>query len=148
MDNSFVIVQPEQSQFRAYGPVIRVQNASNTQTFCDLDEHRAIFNIDYLPLRSLADVQRKPENIRVGLTDMDEAGGNKKIHESVQLELSNSVRIQFPCFVANHDNLQSIPCFELADELDHFGIWFRLGEHKASKLSRSKRSFLVEDDPT
>jgi hypothetical protein len=48
MDNSFVIVQPEQSQFRACGPVIRVQNASNTQTFCDLDEHRAIFNIDYL----------------------------------------------------------------------------------------------------
>jgi hypothetical protein len=39
------------------------------------------------------------------------------------------VRIQFPCFVADHDNLQSIPCLKPADQLDHFGIWPRLGEH-------------------
>ena len=37
MDDSFVIPQSERSQFRARGPVIRVKNASNPQTFRDLD---------------------------------------------------------------------------------------------------------------
>src|SRR5208337_3159973 len=48
MDGSFVIPQSERSQFLARGPIIRVKNASNPQTFRDLDEHRGVFDIDHL----------------------------------------------------------------------------------------------------
>src|ERR1039458_6787909 len=81
MDVFFVILQSERSQFRAGGFVIRVKNASNPQSFRDLDEHRGVFDIGYLPGWRLADVQRKPKDVRVGLTEVDEAGGNKRIHK-------------------------------------------------------------------
>jgi hypothetical protein len=55
-DTSSVIAQSQQSQFRARGPVIRVENASNPQTFRDLDEHRGVFDIDHLPGWRLGDV--------------------------------------------------------------------------------------------
>src|ERR1019366_5545988 len=90
----FVILQSERSQFRARGPVIRVKNASNPQTFRDLDEHRGVFDIDYLPGWCLGDVQRNPKDVHVGLAETDEAGGNKGIYKSIQLELSNPIRIQ------------------------------------------------------
>jgi len=106
MDDSIVIPQSERSQFRARGPVIRVKNASNPQTFRDLDEHRGVFDIDYLPGRRLSDVQRKPKDLGIGLADVNEAGGNKRIHKLVQLELSNPIRIQFARFVADHDDFQ------------------------------------------
>src|SRR5512135_2521773 len=102
MDDALVILQSERSQFRAGGPVIRVKNASNPQTFRDLDEHRGVFDIDYLPCRRLGDVQRKPKDVRVRLVEVDEAGGNESIHKLVQLELPNPVRIQFAPFVADH----------------------------------------------
>jgi hypothetical protein len=57
MDGSFVILQSERSQFRTRGPEIRVKNASNPQTFLDLDEHRGVFDIDCLPGWRLGDVQ-------------------------------------------------------------------------------------------
>jgi hypothetical protein len=47
MHDSFAILQSQQSQFRARGPVIRVKNAWNPQAFRDLDEHRGVFDIDY-----------------------------------------------------------------------------------------------------
>ena len=109
INGTFVILQSERSQFRARGPVIRVKNASNPQTFRDLDEHRGVFDIDHLPGWRLGDVQRKPKDVRVGLADVDEAGGNKRIHKPVQLELSNPIRIQFPRFVADHGDLQPVP---------------------------------------
>jgi hypothetical protein len=124
MDDSFVILQSERRQFLARGHVIRVKNASNPQVFRDLDEHRGVFDIDCLPGWHLGDVQRKPKDVRVGLADVDEAGRNEKIHKPVQLELSNPVRIQFPCFVADHCDLQPVPDFELSDHLDHPGVWF------------------------
>jgi hypothetical protein len=67
MDDSCVILQSERSQLRARGPVIRVKNASNPQTFRDLDEDRGVFDIDCLPGWRLGDVQRKPKDVRVGL---------------------------------------------------------------------------------
>src|SRR5664280_52550 len=76
----FFVLQSERSQFRARGPVIRVENASNPQTFRDLDEHRGVFDIDDLPGWHLGDVQRKPKDVRVGLADVDEAGGDEGIH--------------------------------------------------------------------
>jgi len=48
MDDSFVILQSERSQFRARRLVIRVKNASNPQTFRDLDEHRGVFDVTIL----------------------------------------------------------------------------------------------------
>jgi len=108
MDGSFVMPQAECGQLRNCGWVICVQNASNPQTFRDLHKQRGVFQINDLLGWHLADVQRKMENIRVRSSDVDEAGGSKAIHKSVQLELADSIHIQFPCFIADHDNLQSI----------------------------------------
>ena len=58
MDDPSVILQSERSQFRESGLVIRVKNTSNPQTFRDLDEHRGVFDIDFLPGWRLGDVQR------------------------------------------------------------------------------------------
>jgi hypothetical protein len=93
MDDTFAILQSERSQFCARGSVIHVKNASNPQTFRDPDEHRGIFDIDHLPRWRLGDVQRKPKDVRVGLANVDEAGGNKRIHKPVELELLNPVSI-------------------------------------------------------
>jgi hypothetical protein len=147
MDDSFVIQQSERCQFRARGPVIRVQNASNPQTFRDLDEHRGVFDIDDLLGRRLGDVQRKPKDIRIGLAEMNEAGGNKKIHQPAQLELPNPIRIELAPLVADHGYLQPVPDLELGDQLDHPGVTFRLREHETPKLSPGERSLLVEDLP-
>src|ERR1700677_2273622 len=78
-----VILQSERSQFRAGGFVIGVKDASNPQAFGDFNEHRGVFDIDHLPGRRLGDVQREPKDVRVGLADVDEAGGNEGIHKSV-----------------------------------------------------------------
>jgi len=95
MAGSFLILQSERGQFRAGGLVIRVKNAPDPQTFRDLDEHRSVFDIDDLPGRRLGDIQRQPKDVRVGLPDVDEAGGNKRIDQPVQLELSNPMHVQF-----------------------------------------------------
>jgi hypothetical protein len=54
-----------------------VKNASNPQTLRDLDEHGGVLDIEYLPGRRLGDVQSKSEDVRVGLADVDETGGNE-----------------------------------------------------------------------
>src|ERR1035438_5988127 len=77
MDVFFVILQSERSEFHARRPVIRVKNASNPQSFRDLDEHGGIFNIQYVLGRRLGDVQSKPKHFHVGLAGVHEAGGNK-----------------------------------------------------------------------
>src|SRR5664279_3440051 len=111
-------LQSERGQFRPRGPVIRVNNASNPHAFRYLDEHRGVFDIDYLPGWRLGDIQRHTKDVRVGLAEVNETGGNESIDEPVQLELANPVRIQFPGFVANRDDLQVIPGLELADQFD------------------------------
>src|SRR5664279_5284803 len=101
MADAFVMLQSERSQLCACGRVIRVQNAANPQTFRDLGEHQGVFDIEDLLGWHLGDIQRKPKDVRVGLAEMDKAGGNKKIHEAVQLELANPIGIQFASFVTN-----------------------------------------------
>jgi hypothetical protein len=54
-----------------------MKKASNPQTFRDLDKHRRVFDVDYLPGRHLGDIQRKPEDVCIRLAKMDETGGNK-----------------------------------------------------------------------
>jgi len=76
MDDSFVRRQSEMkpaSRGVIYNPC---EEAPNSQAFRDPDEHRRIFR--YSRTRSAgvwAMSQRQAKNIRVGLPDMDKAGG-------------------------------------------------------------------------
>jgi hypothetical protein len=72
MGDSLVIVQSEQSQLGARGPVICMKNASNPQTFRYVDEHGRIVDIDYLLGSHLGNIQRKSKNVRIGLTNVNE----------------------------------------------------------------------------
>jgi hypothetical protein len=99
------MLQSKRSQLRASGFVIGVKNASNPQTFRDLDEHRRVFDIQDLVRWRLGNIQRKTKDVRVGLSDVYEARGNKRIHKAIQLELSNPVRIHLARFVADHGDL-------------------------------------------
>ena len=100
MAGSTIVPQSERSQLRARRPVVHVKNAANPQTFGDLDKHRGVFDIDYLPGGHLGDVQRQPEDVSVGLADMDEAGGNEEIHERAQLE----------CFESDAHSVRALRC--------------------------------------
>jgi hypothetical protein len=70
-----------------------MKNAPNPHVFGDLDEHRSVVDIDYLPGRRLGDVQCKPKDVCVGLTDVHEARGYKGIHKAVQFELTDPIRV-------------------------------------------------------
>jgi hypothetical protein len=85
-----------------------VKDAANPQTLRDLDEHPSVFDIDDPLGWHLGDVQRQPKDVRVGLAQVDEAVGNKKICQPVQFEFLNPLRIQFARFVADHGNLQAM----------------------------------------
>jgi hypothetical protein len=122
-----------------------VKNTLNANPLRDLYEHWGVLDINYLPGWHLGNVQRKPKDVRVGLADVDEAGGDKKIHKPVQLKLSDPILIQFPRFVANDNNLQAVMCLKSTDQLDHLEIRFRLREHKTSKLITCEWPLLVED---
>ena len=87
------MLQAERGQLCARGLIIRVANASNPQTFRDLDEHRLVIDIDDLLGWRLGDIQRKPKNVRIGFAEVDKAGGNKEVYELIQLEPSNPMRI-------------------------------------------------------
>ena len=84
-----------------------MKNASNPQTFRDLNEHRRIFDIDDVLRRRLGDVQRKPKHFHIGLADVDETRRNKSVNKPVELELPNPMRIHCARFVADHSNLYS-----------------------------------------
>ena len=124
-----------------------MKNASNPQIFRDPDEQWSVFDINYLPGWRLRDVQCQPKDVGVGLVEVNEAGGNKKIHKPIQLEFANPIRVQFARFVAHHGDLQSILCLDFAEQLDHLRMRLRLREHEAPKLSTGERSFLEEDHP-
>ena len=58
--------QSERGKCRARGPVIRVKNASDPQTFRDLDEYRGVFDIDDLLGRRLGECSFTPPFIADG----------------------------------------------------------------------------------
>jgi hypothetical protein len=86
-------LQSERSQLGAGGLVICMKNASNPQTFRDLNEDRSVFDIDDVLRRRVGDVQRQSKDVRVGLADVNKAGGNKRVHKPVELKLPNPIRI-------------------------------------------------------
>jgi len=112
---SLVLPQPERSQLRASRRVIRMENASNHQTFRDLNEHRRVFDVDDLTGWRLGDVQGESKDVNIGLANVYEARRNKRVHKPVELELANPVRIHLAGFVADHDDLESVVLLELRD---------------------------------
>jgi len=101
MDDSLVILQSERSQFRAQVPVIRLKNASNAQTFRDLDEHRGVFDIDYLIGRNLRDFERCTTDVRVpaSLTDViaDRQEMTRLVKQEVNLQTERLSRLSNTC---------------------------------------------------
>ena len=71
----------------------------------------------------------------------------KKSTNPFSLNLPNPMGIQFARFVADHGDFQPVPDLELSDQLDHFGVRFRLREHESPELSPCERSLLVENRP-
>ncbi len=124
-----------------------MKNASNPQTFRDLNEHRSVFDVDHVLRRRLGDVQRKPKDVHIRLADVNVTRRNKSVDKPVELELPNAMLIHRARFVADHGDLQAVPDFELCDQIDHLGVRFRLGEHEAPKLIPGKGSLLVENHP-
>ena len=52
----------KRSQLRAPELEIRMKNTSHPQIFRDLNEHRAVFDLDHLSGLHLGDVQREPKD--------------------------------------------------------------------------------------
>lgn len=99
-----------------------MKNTSNPQTLRDFDEHRAVFDIDHPTGRNLRGFKRNTEDVRVRLSQLNVAGGDKRIYKLIQLKLSNAILIQTAPFVADDNDFQSITCLKSADQIDHFGI--------------------------
>ena len=144
----FAGLKSERGQFRAAGLVIRMQNTANPQTFGDLNENRGVVDKYHLLGWYLGDVQGKPKDVCIGLANMYEAGGNKKIHDHAQLELMKSERHSVRRFVADHCDLQPVADFELSNQVEHCGERFRLREHESLKLGPGKWSLFVKDHET
>jgi hypothetical protein len=54
--------------------------------------------------------------------------------------------IQFPSLVADDRDLEAVPGFEVAHQLDHLRVRLGLREHKLAKLGVGERSFSIEYD--
>ena len=116
-----------------------MKNALNSQALSNLNEHRSIVDKDCLRGLDLSYVQSKPENVHVGLADVNVARGNEAIHELIQFELPNSIRIQLAPFVADDGYLHPQPELKLRNQLDHLRERFRLRKHEAPKLITGER---------
>jgi hypothetical protein len=86
-----------------------VKNALNSQPFRNLNEHRSIVDIDCLRGLHLSYVKSKPEDVHVGLADVNEARGNEAVDKPIQFELLNPIRIQLAPFVADYSYFHPQP---------------------------------------
>jgi hypothetical protein len=78
-----------------------MDHALNSQICCHINKHGPIIDIKHLFRRNLGYVQSNPENIRIGLTVVDEAGGNEKIDASAEFVCPDPVLVQFAPLVAD-----------------------------------------------
>ena len=67
-----------------------MKNAMNSQALGDLNEHRGIVDEDSPRGPHLSYIQSKPENIRVGLANVNEAGGYEAVDQPIQPEPARS----------------------------------------------------------
>lgn len=125
-----------------------MEDASYTQTLRDLDEQRGVFDIDDPLCARLGDVECKPEDVYVGFANMYKTGGYEKVHKAIQLELANSMRVQFAAFIADDSDLESMMELELSDQSNHFVVRFRLRKHKLPELSTGESSPFMENHTT
>src|ERR1017187_127409 len=121
-----------------------MKNAMNSQALSDLNEHRGIVDEDSLRGRHLSYVESKPKNVRIGLTNVNEAGGYEAVGQHVQLEPFDPICIQLTRFIADDRYLQPQLQLKLSDKLDHFREGLRLREHIAPKLIAREGPPLVE----
>jgi hypothetical protein len=97
--------------------------------------------------RRLGKVKGKTKDIDIWLAHTNKAGRKEGIRQLVQLERANAVRIDRARFIADHDDLQAMPLFELSDEFDHPGVRLRLSEHEVPKLIPREGSLFIKDHP-
>src|SRR5664280_3300900 len=83
-------------------------DAVDAEAIRGFDEHGNIVDVHDALRRDLGDVQREPEDVRVGLADVDEAGRDEEVYKSGKVERSNTIRIQLARFVADDDDLQPV----------------------------------------
>jgi hypothetical protein len=70
-----------------------MQDAPDSQGFRDLDEEGGILQVGHLSDGALNHVERDPEELGVGLANMEKGRGHEGVHHPIQLEGPNPTRI-------------------------------------------------------
>lgn len=83
-----------------------MEYALNSHSLCDLHEHWSIVDEDCLLRPYLSDVESQPKDVRIGLTNVNEAGGYEAVCQPVQLESLDPICIQLTRFIADDRYLQ------------------------------------------
>ena len=83
-----------------------MKNAMNSKSLRDLNKHRGIVDEDSLRGLHLSYIQSKLENIRVGLANVNEAGGYEAVSQPIQAEPLYPICIQLTGFIADNRYLQ------------------------------------------
>jgi len=84
-----------------------MENAWNSKSLRDLHEHWSIVDEDGLLRPYLTDVESKSKDVRIGLTNVNEAGGYEAVCQPIQLESFDPICIQLARFIADDRYLQS-----------------------------------------
>jgi len=121
-----------------------MKNAMDSQALSDMNEHRSIVDEDCLRGPHLCYIQSNPENIRVGLANVNEAGGYEAVSQPIQAEPLYPICIQLTGFIADDRYLKPQLQLKLSDKLDHLREGLRLREHIAPKLIAREGPLLVE----
>jgi len=80
--------------------------------------HNSGVNEDNLLGPYLSYIESKPENIRVGLANMNEAGGYEAVSQPIQAEPLYPICIQLTGFIADDRYLQPQLQLKLSDKFD------------------------------
>src|ERR1700733_2172415 len=105
-------------------------NPMETERFSNLDKHWPIFDIGNVSALNLRHIQRQLINLYIRFTEMNKAGGDKKIHKPVELECLDAMQRQLASLVTDHGHFEFIFRFDLADEINHPRQWFRPRKHE------------------
>jgi len=118
------------------------ENASNAQSFRDLDEHRRVVDVDD-PRRGVwatSNASRKMFTSGLRMWTKQEVLMTG-IREPVQLERANAICIHLAGFIADDNDLQAIPDLETCNQLDHSGVRLRLRKDEVRNWLRVNGRF-------